>query len=423
MTSRSMNRWLVAATCASLVPASARGDALTPPWFDPNDVPVATDSAFIIPRRGDVFIYESPEHRAARRGLSTLNASLPVYAAIRGAGLRNNGCDGRWLEVGPFAWVCSDGVEWTNTRPSAAEKLDALGLPYRFFFAGAQGAAIYARPSVAWEASPQRELDPGWSVAVVDEQVVRGERWGRTANGQWVLLRDLYPARPSPFHGVQIQGDPAAVGWIRSDVAAVFAGPKRTKTKENLLRFDRIEMLEEAKASSGAWLRIGDDRWLRSKDVARSHPVSRPKEVQGSRERWVDIDLQEQVLLAYEGDTPIFATLVSTGRGTPGNVTPKGVFRIWVKLAVSTMDNIEREDVGRHYSMEDVPYVQFFAKDVALHAAYWHRDFGRKHSHGCVNLTPLDSKWLFDFTRPKLPREWKAVYPTASDPSTIVRVR
>jgi lipoprotein-anchoring transpeptidase ErfK/SrfK len=121
----------------------------------------------------------------------------------------------------------------------------------------------------------------------------------------------------------------------------------------------------------------------------------------------------------------VFATLVSTGKGLPKSetVTPLGVHRIWVKLITTPMDNLEKEDAEKRYSIEDVPYVQFFDKAVALHGAFWHRKFGHAQSHGCVNLAPLDAKWLYAWTAPHVPQGWSAAYPTRLEPGTAVRVR
>jgi lipoprotein-anchoring transpeptidase ErfK/SrfK len=164
-----------------------------------------------------------------------------------------------------------------------------------------------------------------------------------------------------------------------------------------------------------------------SRDLARPHRAPPPAEVNHPDERWIDVELSSQTLVAYEGTRPVFATLVSTGRGPAGTeaATPPGVHRIWVKLLASDMDNVERDDVDTHYSLEDVPYVQFFDHAVALHGTYWHRDFGHVKSHGCVNLAPLDARWLFDFTGPRLPAGWVAAYPAGQgvDPGTVVRVR
>jgi len=94
-----------------------------------------------------------------------------------------------------------------------------------------------------------------------------------------------------------------------------------------------------------------------------------------------------------------------------------------VKVFTTKMDNLDKDEVDRHYAIEDVPWVQFFDKAIALHGAFWHRDFGHVHSHGCVNLAPIDARWLFAFTAPHLPPSWTAVLPTKIEQGAVVRVR
>jgi lipoprotein-anchoring transpeptidase ErfK/SrfK len=163
--------------------------------------------------------------------------------------------------------------------------------------------------------------------------------------------------------------------------------------------------------------------WMLARDLVHPEVSDPPSEVTGPDERWIDVHLPSQTLVAYEGKTPVYATLVSTGRGAPNSITPVGVNRIWVKITTSTMDDIEREDVSKHYSMEDVPWVMFFNKSVALHGAFWHRDFGHVHSHGCVNLPPIDARWLYGWTSPHVPAGWNAAYPVDFEKGTVVRVR
>jgi lipoprotein-anchoring transpeptidase ErfK/SrfK len=143
-------------------------------------------------------------------------------------------------------------------------------------------------------------------------------------------------------------------------------------------------------------------------------------------ERWIDIHLDSQTLVAYEGDQPVYATLVSTGTGkqnTP-SATPLGVHRIWVKLLTSNMGNADDATASADlYMIEDVPFVQFFSRGVGLHAAFWHDKFGYVRSHGCVNLPPIDAQWLFAFTGPRLPAGWRAVLPSDLAKGTVVRVR
>ncbi len=113
----------------------------------------------------------------------------------------------------------------------------------------------------------------------------------------------------------------------------------------------------------------------------------------GEGERWVDVNLTTQSLTAYEGDTPVFNTLISSGMDTHPTVT--GQFRIWMRYESQTMNGYL---LGYDYYLENVPYVMYFYNDYALHGAYWHNNFGVPMSHGCVNLHPSDAEWLFNFT-------------------------
>src|SRR5690606_26136503 len=109
-------------------------------------------------------------------------------------------------------------------------------------------------------------------------------------------------------------------------------------------------------------VRIDEQSWLRARDLRQPTSAPPPDEILPG-ERWIDIELATQTLVLYEGDRPIFATLVSTGRGAQGTerATPKGVHRIWVKLRTTNMSNLSDEDATRLYAIEDVPYVQFFS--------------------------------------------------------------
>jgi lipoprotein-anchoring transpeptidase ErfK/SrfK len=116
-----------------------------------------------------------------------------------------------------------------------------------------------------------------------------------------------------------------------------------------------------------------------------AQPTSYPAVVE---ERWIDVDLEEQLLTAYEGNTPVHTTLVSTG--LPNTPTPEGQFRIWIKFRYDDM-------AGADYYIEDVPYVMYFHEGYGLHGVTWHGNFGRPMSHGCVNLPTSEAEWLFDW--------------------------
>ena len=111
-------------------------------------------------------------------------------------------------------------------------------------------------------------------------------------------------------------------------------------------------------------------------------------------EKWFDVDLTNEYLVAYQGDTPVLQTLVSTG--LPGHETPAGEFYILQKLPVQTMSGVIG---GEYYNVPDVPDVEYFTPyGHAIHGTYWHNNFGHEMSHGCVNV-PLDlAHFLYEWS-------------------------
>lgn len=121
-------------------------------------------------------------------------------------------------------------------------------------------------------------------------------------------------------------------------------------------------------------------------------------------ERWIEVDLSDQKLIAWEGDKVFLETPVSTG--LPWWPTPQGEFRIWIKLRATKMEG----GSGKYYYyLPNVPYVMYFANDrvpghkgYGLHGTYWHNDFGTQRSHGCVNLPTPVAERLYYWTTPTL---------------------
>ena len=107
-------------------------------------------------------------------------------------------------------------------------------------------------------------------------------------------------------------------------------------------------------------------------------------------EKWIDVNVNTQTLVAYEGSAPVYNSLVSTG--TAHHPTVTGQFRIWLRFQSQDMNGYR---LGYDYYLKGVPYVQYFYEDFALHGTYWHNNFGTPMSHGCVNLSPSDAEWLF----------------------------
>jgi len=212
--------------------------------------------------------------------------------------------------------------------------------------------------------------------------------------------------------------------------------------------------------------------WLRARDLAVAEAPSVLPAPAEKGEKWIDISITQQALVLYEGKKPVFATLVSTGRDRLGDPkttlsTPRGSFRLTSKHIAAAMDSEENSSVsggtrahstagsgnsaatvarlkaaeasgerlseddarrlanvkkGRDpeygitmrrgasdFELRDVPWIQYFAAGFALHGAYWHDVFGTARSHGCVNLAPIDARYVFLWTDPPVPAGWHGI--------------
>ena len=119
-------------------------------------------------------------------------------------------------------------------------------------------------------------------------------------------------------------------------------------------------------------------------------PTSNPEFASiGNGVRWIDVDLGEQRVYAYEGDTIVNSFIVSTGTSRTPTVT--GKFKVYIRLRSGSMR-------GPGYFLPDVPYVMYFHGNYGLHGTYWHNNFGTPMSHGCVNLSIDDAAWLYNWS-------------------------
>lgn len=116
---------------------------------------------------------------------------------------------------------------------------------------------------------------------------------------------------------------------------------------------------------------------------------SQPSQPAASSGRWIDINLSTQTLTAFEGNTPVFSTLISSGSTFR---TPVGNYSILYRVRSQRM-------TGPGYDLPNVPWVMYFTnRGHAIHGAYWHNNFGQPMSHGCINMRPSEAEWLYSFT-------------------------
>ena len=283
-----------------------------------------------------------------------------------------------------------------------------LSLTYAYVLTN--NVPVYAGPIApgSLEAlNPVRTLGAGYLwVSLYNTQPVanNGRSWYRVNSSEYVLADHLAIYRPSQFQGLTLSAHPEhSFAWmVYSAQPSAKPGEAPLKDTPVLARYTPVTIFEEQKAGDWMWYRVGPDQWVEQRKVGMVKPASRPDGV-ARGEKWIEVNLYEQTLAAYEGDRMVYATLVSSG--LPYWKTDTGLFRVWSKVKQAKMSG--REGFDDYYFLEDVPWTTYFNGAFALHAAYWHDRFGFPHSHGCVNLAPKDAQWIFNWATPATgPTNW-----------------
>lgn len=251
------------------------------------------------------------------------------------------------------------------------------------------GMHIYDAPGGSLTATTGK----GFSYVTLKE--IQGD-WARIDANQWVqqaqLSEDVLVSR---FGGVRLpeEGLPYPMAWTLKHLrASRTPGGEPAESNPFLYRYTRVTLYAWVEVDGYRWYQIGKNQWVHQFNVAKIAPIERPAEV--DTHKWIGIDLYEQVAIAYEGDTPVFATLVSSG--LPGWDTNEGLFHIYMRYERTTMSGAYQQP--DFYSLHEVPWTMYFDGDIALHGTYWHDGFGYRASHGCVNLSITDAKWLYEWS-------------------------
>jgi len=432
-------------------PSSARDEE---PVLDPDRLLVA------IAR--ETLIYEQPSFNATKIGY--LRAGAQVRRDAQPAG--HEGCKGGFYRIMPEGYVCVGATATLDPNHPVAQfgrvRPDrSSALPYRY------GRSIYPTPPfytrlpskleqeqeevelarhleantrAAWRDAPtdptpqflaaggqaptpfgyaheankltngRAVTDSSFALLAIYDQ--GGRRFGLSTDMSLLPLDRMKPVVASTFHGIALGGEvELPVVFVRNHNAFLYSGsPSTGFSISRPLGFrEALPITGRSRSLAGlSYLETTSGDWLRDDNLVRvDRMVQRPGWVKPGR-TWIHVSIMKQSMVAYVGDKPVYATLVSTGADGMGDPktthsTVRGQFLIHTKHVTATMDS---DEVGDEFDLRDVPYVQYFSEGFAFHAAYWHDTFGTPHSHGCVNLSPIDSRWLFHWTDPPVPQAW-----------------
>lgn len=274
----------------------------------------------------------------------------------------------------------------------------------------------------------------GFYVSIDREMVQGGIKWYRTVRGQFVKAEKVFPVDIRIRGGEELPEDfsfPAGIVLRENIFERVWNEKKNHILKNRDVVYDKFyvfrifgKQIDKVKDIDTIHYEIdeaGEKMVLSWSVVPIMKPEEPPHEVpEGGK--WIHVDVGDQTLTAYEGEHPVFLTLVSTGNEDKDEeyATPRGTFSIQSKHVSATMDNLAMDEGA--YSIEDVPWTMYFHSSYALHGAFWHSVFGHQRSHGCVNMTPKDAMWIFDWSEPALPLGWHGVVATKERPGTWVKV-
>jgi hypothetical protein len=270
-------------------------------------------------------------------------------------------------------------------------------LPFSYLEVDSKGIPIYPSLEAAQNrGAPARTLAPGFLHLSYQEEIEsQGEVFFRLEAGGVVRGDRVARIEPPRFEGLQFQRTPERpFGWVISGTFTYRSPSEGAQLTDHWRpRFDVIQIYASEEVDGESWYLVGREEWIPAKWVAIVEPdPTRPQGVTG--DRWITVNLFEQTVAAYHAGELIYATLASTGRY--GAWTQPGTFQVWARLERDEMTGGVPGEEGYYY-LADVPWVMYFDQARALHGTYWHAKFGYTSSRGCVNLTPTDARWFFQF--------------------------
>ncbi len=360
---------LIATLCVSAV-STARAD----------DAPLIVETV----RQAAVYGEPSRSERPVAR------IYFGAVLSVRPAG-QKNGCRPGWLRIEGGGYICRSAVKESKRAlgPAPDDRPDIdSGLERWKVEKG--GAVSYASELDFQHRRKDVFLFRGTIVNVRRVVERAGSRWLITREGRWVQGDHARQMTPETQLGVSLtDGAPNGIGFVIDGDTPVRDAPEpdatvlRSLTKFSVLRDFSVQK---------EWLKLADGGFVADRQVARFR-VHQPAEAPLAAERWISVDLEEQVLAAWEGNRPVRVVPCSTG--SEGN-TGTGSYRIRWKRRLQTM-----ELYNDHLRVEDVQWVMYYIpnRGFAIHSA-WHNDFGYPVSHGCVNLPGDDARWLYEWSAP-----------------------
>ena len=396
-------------------------------------------------------------------------------------------CDEGWYPVEPRGFVCVGGGEHATRDGNdprvvaAMASLPDVNADYPFHYGVSVGAPQYRRlPTAIEQREQEKDLDAhlahpvesddekggavsstpagkpptpaflrylettklplvdekpafsGMKVSWTQEFDANGRTWLLTPD-MTILPKDKVRQKPLPdLRGIDLKANPSMklpLAYFWTDDTTKFRMGSDGKLIETAEKFKRHSFvrtsLKQVRGPHGlVYWNVDDDAWVAYNTVSIIKKAEYIAPHIGPRDKWVEVRVTWGYLLAYEGHEPVYATAISPGQDGIANSaysTARGKHYVQWKLLSGDMSG---RDKGSDWYVQEVPWVQYYRDNFALHGAWWHDDFGRPKSHGCINVSPPDARHLFGWMDPPMPDGWYAVSPYAPvAKSTMIHIR
>lgn len=274
-------------------------------------------------------------------------------------------------------------------------------IPFQYALVTDKSAPLYASLDTAVAKQVQRVLPPGKIYIAYSQRVEKnGGVFYKIQTGEWISGESILSrvGYSTDSRGVLVTGNPRTpFGWTIDIVETrVEPGLKAKVTGRKISIYTLVWVYETVTVDNQAWVRIGLNEWAEKRLVGRV--INNPTPPQGvTNGRWIEINLYDQTISVYDQNRMIFAALMASG--IKQMATRPGLFQITKKVAAEHMSGTFEADRSDYYYLESVPWTMYFDEARAMHGVYWRTSFGRQVSHGCVNMSVVDSRWVFDWAK------------------------
>jgi L,D-transpeptidase catalytic domain len=366
-------------------------------------------------------VYTEPSYKSPLYGVVEKGTRFPVIKH-----LKNKKCHrGYFIKVAHNQYVCTKRLIPSLSFPGGKQIPELKGnniLPTTLKWIKINNTPLFTNRINALEKKPAFLLPRGAIVAYRNRYTIVKTNIYNYTSEDFLIKRDSTKTLQnfSKFHGktkFSTKYIPAIVVSKRGAFVYKLNPFSRVKV---LKRYTWINLIPKKIRSfnNSRYFQLDNGLWISEITIKRFFFSKKPRILTKPHEKWIEVVISQQTMVTYKGDIPQFITLVSTAK--KGYETPVGVFRIFHKRGIQ---NLGRKNGKKwRYKLEAVPWLQFFKGVMAIHTSYWHDDFGQINSKGCVEVSPIDAKILYEWTSPHVLKGFLTAAQNKYNIGTVIRI-